>query len=46
MHLLKDPSMLKRLNDISQLAEKDKEHILYTIDGLLRDAKTRKAYLV
>jgi transcriptional regulator with XRE-family HTH domain len=44
MYLLKDPSMLKRLNDINQLAERDKEHILYTIDGLLRDAKTRQAY--
>ena len=43
---LKDPLMLKRLNDINQLAERDKEHILYTIDGLLRDAKTRQAYSV
>jgi transcriptional regulator with XRE-family HTH domain len=42
MNLLKDPLMLKRLNDINQLAERDKEHILYTIDGLLRDAKTRQ----
>jgi transcriptional regulator with XRE-family HTH domain len=44
MYLLKDPSMLKRLNDINQLPERDKEHILYTIDGLLRDAKTRQSY--
>lgn len=44
MYLLKDPSMLKRLNEINKLPEKDKEHILYTIDGLLRDAKTRQAY--
>lgn len=44
MYLLKDPSMLKRLNDINQLAERDKEHILYTIDGLLRDAKPRQSY--
>jgi transcriptional regulator with XRE-family HTH domain len=44
MDLLKDPSMLKRLNDINQLPERDKEHIIYTIDGLLWDAKTRQSY--
>jgi transcriptional regulator with XRE-family HTH domain len=43
-NLLKDPSMLKRLNDINDLPEKDKDCILYTLDGLLRDAKTRQAY--
>jgi len=28
-----------RLNDISALPDKDKEHILYTIDGLIKSAK-------
>ena len=44
MELLKDPDMLKRLNDINDLPPKDKEGILFAIDGLLRDAKTRLAY--
>ncbi len=44
LDLLKDPSMLKRLNDINDLPEKDKDYILYTLDGLLRDAKARQAY--
>lgn len=36
---LKDTAMLKRLNDISALPDKDNEHILYTIDGLIKSAK-------
>jgi transcriptional regulator with XRE-family HTH domain len=44
VNVLKDPAMLKRLNDIDALPEEDKKHILYTIDALLRDAKTRAAY--
>lgn len=42
--LLKDQAMLKRLHDINSLSEQDKNHILYALDGLLRDAKARKAY--
>ena len=42
--LLKDPIMLKRLQDINTLPIKDKDCILYTIDGLLRDAKARTTY--
>lgn len=37
--ILKDTAMLKRLNDINALPQKDKEHILYTIDGLIKSAK-------
>ena len=44
MNVLKDPGMLKRLNDIVSLPQKDKEGILYALDGLLRDAKTRLTY--
>jgi transcriptional regulator with XRE-family HTH domain len=44
VNVLKDPAMLKRLNDIDALPEEDKKYILYAIDGLLRDAKTRAAY--
>ncbi|MBX2898023.1 MAG: hypothetical protein KF775_00135 [Cyclobacteriaceae bacterium] len=42
--LLKDQAMLKGLHDINSLSEQDKNHILYALDGLLRDAKARKAY--
>ncbi len=41
---IKDKNMLKRINDILTLNEKDKGHILFTIDAMLRDAKTRQAY--
>ena len=44
INLLKDPTMLKRLNDINHLPDKDRDNILYTLDGLLRDAKARQAY--
>ena len=43
MELLKDPDMPKRLNDINILPPKDKEVILFAIDCLLRDTKTRLA---
>lgn len=36
--------MLKRLNDLNELSATDREGILYALDGLLRDAKARKAY--
>ena len=40
-NLLKDPAMLKRLNDIEKLPEEDKKGILYAIDNLLRAAKLK-----
>ncbi len=40
----KDPTMLKRLKDLNTLPDFDKKHILYALDSLLRDAKTRQAY--
>ena len=42
--LLKDVDMLKWLKDINDLPEQDKQAILYNLDALLRDAKTRLAY--
>jgi transcriptional regulator with XRE-family HTH domain len=39
-----DKNNVKRLQDIEKLNEQDQLHILTTIDALLRDAKTRKAY--
>ena len=44
VNLLKDPAMLKRLNDINSLPDEEKKSILLTVDAILRDAKTRKAY--
>lgn len=41
---LKDPAMVKKLNDIDALPEEDKKYILYALDVLLRDDKTRTAY--
>lgn len=40
----KDPAMLKRLKDIMLLSDDDRKGILYALDGLIRDAKTRQAY--
>ena len=40
----KDPAMLQRLNEISALPEEDKHCILYTIDSLLQNARTKKAF--
>jgi transcriptional regulator with XRE-family HTH domain len=39
MNALKDPAMLKRLNDINSFTEKEREHILYTLDALIKNAK-------
>ena len=42
--LFKDPDMLRRLKEINSLPNKDKECILYNLDAVLRDVKTRLAY--
>ncbi len=39
--LLKDPSMLKRLNDISRFPEKDKDYILYALDAMINNVKLK-----
>lgn len=39
--LLKDPSMLKRLNDIAAFSDNDKEHILYTLDAMINSIKLK-----
>ncbi len=38
---LKDKKMIERINSILSLDDKDKEHIFYTIDGLIRSAKLK-----
>ena len=40
-NILKDPTMLSRLNEISALDDYDREHILYTIDGLIKSVKIK-----
>jgi len=42
--LIKDPGMLQRLKELSQLPKNDKEHILYALDGLLQNVRTKKAF--
>lgn len=44
MNVLKDPSMLQRLNEINGLPEDDKHCILYAIDNLLQNVRTRNAF--
>jgi len=40
----KDPTMLQRLKDINHLDEEERRCVLFSLDAILRDAKTRKAY--
>lgn len=42
--LFKDPVMLNRLKALNNLPEKDKECILYTLDGLLQNYNAKKAF--
>ncbi len=42
--ILGDQEMLNRWQNLEELPPEDKDHIIYVVDGLIRDAKTRKAY--
>ncbi|MBY0347802.1 MAG: helix-turn-helix domain-containing protein [Hydrotalea flava] len=39
--LLKDPSMMKRLNDIAKFPEQDKTCILYALDAMINNVKLK-----
>lgn len=39
-----DTELIKRITEIQQLSEADRNGIFFALDGLLRDAKARKAY--
>ncbi|SHN32507.1 DNA-binding transcriptional regulator, XRE-family HTH domain [Cyclobacterium lianum] len=39
--LLKDPSMIRRLNDIAKFSEQDKQYILYALDAMIKSAKLK-----
>jgi transcriptional regulator with XRE-family HTH domain len=41
---LKDTAMLKRLEEIEKMPEEDKEHVIYLIDAIIRDVRTRNTY--
>lgn len=42
--VLIDKVVLDKLMTIGKLPDKDREHIMFTMDALLRDAKARLAY--
>ena len=39
--LLKDPSMLRRLNDIAKFPDADKQCILYALDAMINNVKLK-----
>ena len=42
--LMIDPSILDKITTIQKLPDQDREHILFALDAMLRDAKARAAY--
>ena len=40
-NILKDPDMLKRLNDIAKMDNEDKSHILHVLDGFIKSMKLK-----
>ena len=42
--VLLDKDLIKRITEIQQLSEADRQGVFFALDGLLRDAKERKAY--
>jgi transcriptional regulator with XRE-family HTH domain len=44
LNTLQDKVMLNRWQSLETLKQEDKDRILYVIDSLMRDAKTRQAY--
>lgn len=41
VNAFKDPSMLKRINDIMSFPKEDQEHIIYAIDAMIKAAKLK-----
>lgn len=41
---LRDPAMLKRLNDINGLPQRERDALLLTVDAFLRDYNAQMAY--
>jgi hypothetical protein len=42
--VLVDDTISKRIMTIQKLPDNDREHILFTLDAMIRDAKARLAY--
>ncbi len=42
--LLLDNSIIKKIEDIQKLPTKDKEHLLYLVDNVLQNVKTKQAF--
>lgn len=40
-NILKDPGMLKRLNDIESMEPEEKSHVLFTLDALIQKIKLK-----
>lgn len=40
--LFKDPTMLQRLNEIDQMTQQDKLHLLHVLDGYIQSVKLKK----
>ena len=40
----KDPEMLDRWKALEEIPGEDRRHILYLVDGLIRDARARQTY--
>ena len=43
-NVVQDSSMLDRIRAINELSQDEREKLLYVVDGLLRDARARRAY--
>lgn len=43
-NVVQDSSMLERIRAINELSQDEREKLLYVVDGLLRDARARRAY--
>jgi transcriptional regulator with XRE-family HTH domain len=43
-NFIKDKALLKRINEILSLNDKDRDHVFALLDAFLRDAKAKKVY--
>ena len=44
-NLLKDPKMLKRLQEVMGFSDPEREQVLFTLDAVIREIKNRKEYV-
>lgn len=41
---IKDKALLKRINEILSLSDKDRDHVFALLDAFLRDTNAKKVY--